>query len=79
MEKLTSINGGDLALNEEGKITKPPNDQTEDYMEDLLASNCKNESDIQKVISVAKSHGFHSFRVATYNGEKPNFANTLNI
>ena len=50
-----------------------------DYMESLLASNCKCESDIEKVLTVAKSHGYHSFRIATYNGEAPNFANTLNI
>ena len=53
--------------------------ETRDYMETLLATNCRNESDIQKVINHAKEHGFHSFRVATYNGEKPNFAKTLNI
>lgn len=54
-------------------------EDTESYMEQLLATNCKNEQDINKVITVAKQHGFHSFRVAYYNGEKPNFINTLNI
>ena len=53
--------------------------QTERYMESLLASQCKNESDVQKVIKVAKENGFHSFRIAYYNGEKPDFTNTLNI
>jgi len=53
--------------------------ETRDYMESLLASNCKNENDVKKVISAAAQQGYHSFRVAYYNGEKPNFANTLNI
>jgi hypothetical protein len=53
-------------------------DATESYMEDLLATNCKNEQDIEKVIAVAKQHGFHSFRVAYYNGEKPDFTKVLN-
>jgi hypothetical protein len=54
-------------------------EDTQDYMEQLLATNCKNEQDIQKVIKVASEHGFHSFRVAYYNGEKPNFIKALNI
>jgi hypothetical protein len=54
-------------------------EDTESYMEQLLATNCKNEQDIEKVIAVAKQHGFHSFRVAYYNGEKPNFIQALNI
>ena len=53
--------------------------ETRDYMESLLASNCKNENDVKKVISAASQQGYHSFRVAYYNGEKPNFSNTLNI
>jgi len=54
-------------------------DQTERYMEDLLSTNCKTEQDIQKVLKVAKEHGFHSFRVTTYNGEAPNFIKALTI
>jgi hypothetical protein len=54
-------------------------DETRDYMESLLSTNCKNENDVQKVISAAKAAGYHSFRITSYNGEKPNFANTLNI
>lgn len=53
--------------------------QTEQYMETLLATNCKTDGDIQKVIIHAKKHGFHSFRVTTYNGEKPDFADTVAI
>jgi len=49
------------------------------YMETLLASNCKNQDDIDKVKKVATAHGFHSFRVATYDGAPPNFLKALNI
>lgn len=54
-------------------------DDTESYKEELLATNCKNQDDINKVIKHATEHGFHSFRVAYYNGEKPNFIKALNI
>jgi hypothetical protein len=50
----------------------------ESYMEDLLLCT-ENEDDIETVKELASEQGFHSFRVATYNGEKPNFANSLNI
>lgn len=53
--------------------------ETRDYMETLLASNCKTQSDIDKIKTVAAAHGFHSFRVATYNGEAPNFAKAVNV
>lgn len=52
---------------------------TERYQEDLLSTNCKTESDIQKVLKVAKEQGFHSFRITTYNGEAPNFIKALTI
>lgn len=52
---------------------------TERYQEDLLSTNCKTEQDIQKVLKVAKEHGFHSFRITTYNGEAPNFIKALKI
>lgn len=52
--------------------------ETRDYMEKLLHSQCKTEDDIQRVIAHAKKHGFHSFRVATYNGEAPDFTKVLN-
>lgn len=53
--------------------------ETNDYMEQLLATKCRNQADIDKVLSVATEHGFHSFRIATFNGEMPNFAKTLAI
>jgi hypothetical protein len=52
--------------------------ETRDYMETLLASNCRNDDDVQKVINHAKGFGFHSFKVATYNGEKPDFTKVFN-
>jgi hypothetical protein len=53
--------------------------ETRDYMETLLASNCLNWNDIDKVMAHATAQGFHSFRVATYNGEAPDFTKTLNV
>jgi len=54
-------------------------DETRDYMESLLATNCKTQSDIEKVKAAASAAGFHSFRVTTYNGEAPNFAKAVTI
>lgn len=54
-------------------------DSTERYQEDLLSTNCKTEQDIQNVLKVAKEHGFHSFRITSYNGEAPNFIKALTI
>jgi hypothetical protein len=52
--------------------------ETQRYMETLLSTNTKTQDDIDRVIKVATEHGFHSFRIATYNGEAPNFINTIN-
>ena len=54
-------------------------DETRDYMESLLASNCRNTADVEKVKAAASAEGWHSFRVATYNGEAPNFAKAVNV
>lgn len=50
-----------------------PAGQTERYMEDLISSQCKTESDIKKVKQAASADGWHSFRIANFNGEKPDF------
>jgi hypothetical protein len=52
---------------------------TERYMEDLLASQCQSQSDVDKVIAAASADGWHSFRVAYYDGSPPNFSNTINL
>ena len=57
-------------------------ESTQDWQEDLLAcfpDTVNTQSNIAKVIEAASAHGFHSFRVANYNGEMPNFAKALNI
>jgi hypothetical protein len=56
-----------------------PQFEKRDYMEILLSTQCQTEEDINLVIEKAKLAGFHSFRIAYYNGEKPNFTNTINI
>jgi hypothetical protein len=53
--------------------------ETRDYMETLLLSGAKTMAEIDRVIKLATDAGFHSFRVATYNGEKPNFAKAVNV
>lgn len=53
--------------------------ETRDYMETLLLSGAKTIQEIEKVIELATNAGFHSFRVATYDGSKPNFAKAVNV
>ena len=55
---------------------------TQDWQEDLLAcfpDSANTQANIAKVKEAASAHGFHSFRVANYNGEAPNFAKALTI
>jgi hypothetical protein len=53
--------------------------EARDYMETLLATNCRDAGDVEKVKAAAGAQGWHSFRVATYNGEAPNFAKAVNV
>lgn len=56
--------------------------ETRDYMETLLANfkdSANTASNIDKVKAAASAAGFHSFRVATYNGAAPNFAKAVNV
>jgi len=56
--------------------------ETRDYMESLLANfkdSANTASNIERVKAAATAAGFHSFRVATYNGEAPNFAKAVNV
>jgi len=59
-----------------------PQGETRGYMEDILAnfaSNANDAANIEKVKVAASAQGWHSFRVATYNGEAPNFAKAVNV
>lgn len=56
--------------------------ETRRYTEALLANFPKTDnaaSNIEKVKAAASAEGYHSFRVATYNGEPPNFAAAIAI
>ncbi len=53
--------------------------ETRDYMEFLLATNCRDSNDVEKVKAAAGAAGFHSFRVTTYDGSAPNFAKAVNV
>ena len=55
---------------------------TQDWQEDLLAcfpATDKAQDNINKVKQAASAQGFHSFRIAGYNGEAPDFGKALNI
>jgi hypothetical protein len=52
--------------------------ETRDYMESLLSTNCKSAEGIEKV-KAAAAQGWHSFRIAYYNGEAPNFAKAVRV
>ena len=59
-----------------------PKGETRGYMEDLLAcfpATDKAASNVEAVKAAASAQGFHSFRIATYNGEAPNFAKAVNV
>lgn len=53
--------------------------ETRDYMETLLLSGAKSMAEIERVIKLSTDCGFHSFRISSYNGEKPNFAKAVNV
>ena len=55
-------------------------ESTQDWQEELLAcfpASSNTQANIDKVKAAASAHGFHSFRVANYNGEAPNFAKAV--
>lgn len=59
-----------------------PQNETRDYMEDLLAcfpSGKNDAANIEKVKAAATAAGFHSFRVTGYNGEAPNFVKAVQV
>ena len=51
---------------------------TERYQEELLTVATTFER-VRQVTELAKAQGFHSFRLATYNGQAPDFAAILAI
>lgn len=59
-----------------------PHGENRRYMEDILANFPVTDSaqaNIEKVKDAASAQGWHSFRIAYYNGEPPNFAKAVNI
>lgn len=49
---------------------------TQDWQEDLLAcfpDGANTPANIERVKAAASAQGFHSFRIAGYNGEAPDF------
>ena len=56
-----------------------PKHETRDYMEELLATDVTCAADIARVKAAASAAGYHSFRLAYFNGEKPNFARAVRV
>ena len=52
--------------------------ETRRYTEALLSTQCKSAEDIELVKAAAAAQGWHSFRIAYYDGEAPNFAAAIN-
>jgi hypothetical protein len=51
-----------------------------DYMESLLAcfkSGANDALNVERVKAAASEAGYRSFRITTYNGEKPNFKKAI--
>ena len=51
--------------------------ETRDYMETLIAHGVN--LNISAIKTAAAAMGWHSFRIAYFNGEKPNFAKAINV
>ena len=52
--------------------------ETERYTEDLISSRAKTRADIEKVKAAAVADGYHSFRIAYYTGQRPDFTKAIN-
>lgn len=52
---------------------------SESYKEQLLSTQCKTRADINAIINKATQAGFHSFRIANFNWEKPNFVKSIQV
>lgn len=56
-----------------------PQGESRDYMEQLLATNCRNVSDVERVKAAATAEGWHSIRVTTWDGSAPNFVKAVAV
>ena len=54
-----------------------PAGETEVWKETLLAETCRTDADVAAVKAAASKDGWHSFRVASWNGEAPDFSKVL--
>lgn len=46
--------------------------------EQPISTNCRNQADIDKVVSAASADGWHSFRIQKIDGSLPDFAACIN-
>jgi hypothetical protein len=59
-----------------------PRGESCNHMESLLAcfkSGANDALNIERVKAAASEEGYHSFRIAFYNGEKPNFEKAVQL
>ena len=56
-----------------------PSGESRAYCEELLSVKCQTKDDIKAVKTAASAAGYHSFRIAYYNGEKPDFEKAISI
>lgn len=50
---------------------------TEAWKETLLAETCRTPADVAAVKAAASRDGWHSFRVAEWNGDAPDFKGSV--
>lgn len=51
--------------------------ETERYTEELLSTRCRTQKDVDALIERASKDGWHSFRLATYDGSPPDFVGAI--
>jgi hypothetical protein len=56
-----------------------PAGENRPYMEALLSTQCKTRADVDGILNKAKAAGYHSFRIANYDGAPPDFIKAINI
>lgn len=54
-----------------------PKGETDRYTEVILSTQCKTPAEIDAMKERASADGWHSFRVAIYGGEAPDFGKVI--
>ena len=54
-----------------------PRGQTDALHEVILSTQCRTDSDVDRIKALATADGFHSFRVQVIDGTVPDFARCI--